>query len=75
RQANASGAAAKFQAAIALVPDARFYFNLCLAREAEGKFPAAGKACRQVKSATGSSERLREKAAQRLDIIAKKSKG
>jgi len=71
RQANAAGASAKFQAAIDLIADPRYYFNLCLAREAEGKFDAALTACQQIKS-MGGDERLVAKATERVEIIKSK---
>ena len=72
RQANAAGATGKFEAAVQLVEDPRYYFNLCLAREAEGKLDAALAACQKVKS-IAKTERLIEKADQRLEIIRGKS--
>jgi len=71
RQANAAAAAAKFQAAIDLIADPRYYFNLCLAREAEGKLDAAKTACEQIKT-MGADERLIAKATERIEIIKSK---
>lgn len=43
-----AAASAKFRDAIALVPDARFYYNLCAALQRQGKYPEALDACDAV---------------------------
>ncbi len=72
RQANAAGAGAKFQLAIDLIPDPRYYFNLCLAREAQGEFDSAIAACHAV-SDKGGTDRLKSKAGERISIIESKA--
>jgi hypothetical protein len=61
------GAASRFRAAIALVPDPRFYFNLCYTLDRAGKLREARSACEVA--AAGKDARLAEKARGRLVVI------
>jgi opacity protein-like surface antigen len=58
------GAAREFRAAIALVPDARYHFNLCVALERLGDLRGAIAACDQV-ALLEASDGLRSKASVR----------
>lgn len=64
----------KFQAAIALSPEARFYFNLCASDEKLGDYDAALQACDDVYTHQPTDE-LKGKTGERAaDIRAKKKK-
>ena len=54
-------ASAKFQDAVARVPEAKYFFNLCMSRYQEGKFGEALTACNAV-AKNGPSDELKVKA-------------
>jgi tetratricopeptide (TPR) repeat protein len=67
-------ATAKFQAAIAISPEARFYFNLCASDEKLGDYDGALTACDEVYTHTPTDE-LKGKTGERAaEIRAKKKK-
>ncbi|MBI4510698.1 MAG: tetratricopeptide repeat protein [Deltaproteobacteria bacterium] len=69
-----TAAAEKFRQAIAKSPEARFYFNLCVAHEKQGDFDKALEACDHVYGHDPSSE-LKAKTGERArDIRAKKKR-
>jgi tetratricopeptide (TPR) repeat protein len=68
RDGNFVAARQQFEEALALQPDARFEFNLCLAYDALGNIPAARAACRQAREMNPSAA-LDEKIKLRLEII------
>jgi tetratricopeptide (TPR) repeat protein len=74
RSADISQAKSKFEQAIALFPDARFLFNLCLAQETLKEWDAAVGTCQKVLD-SNPPPRLAEKAQERLTIIADKRSG
>lgn len=65
-------AAQKFRAAIALTPQARYYFNLCFVLNARGELERALGACKQAETADGVDEDLRKRARDFADGIDKK---
>jgi tetratricopeptide (TPR) repeat protein len=68
-------AARKFRAAIAIDPEARYFFNLCFVLNARYQLEAALGACEQVASARGADDRLIERAADLIAVIEKKRAG
>ena len=68
RSADVSGAIAAFQQANALVPDARYEFNVCLALEAQEQWDNAVAACRQAR-AMNPQAKLATKIDRRLDLL------
>lgn len=74
RAAEIAAAKSQFQQAIAISPDPKYQFNLCLAHEALSEFDQAVAACQSVINA-GAEERLTEKAQQRMGIINDKRNG
>jgi hypothetical protein len=69
RAADVSGALALFQQAVALSPDARFQYNVCLALEAAQRWDDATNACKQAKT-MGPKPELVAKIDHRLDLLA-----
>jgi tetratricopeptide (TPR) repeat protein len=67
-QKDYAGAAAKFQGAIALSPDARYYFNLCMSLDKQEKFDDALIACDEVYNRNPDAE-LQGKAGKRASQI------
>lgn len=65
-------AAQKFRAAIALTPQARYYFNLCFVLNARGELERALGACKQAETADGVDADLRKRARDFADGIEKK---
>jgi hypothetical protein len=55
-------ASAKFQDAVARVPEAKYFFNLCTSRYQEGKFGEALTACNSADK-NGADDKLRDKTA------------
>jgi hypothetical protein len=68
RGADVPGAVAAFQQAIALVPDPRYFYNLCIAHEAGEKWADAIAACSQARS-LNPEPRLVAKIDARLDVL------
>jgi hypothetical protein len=62
----------KFRAAIAIDPQARFFFNLCFVLNARYQLEAALGACEAVADAAGADDRLEKRAAELIDVIKKK---
>lgn len=71
RSADVNGALANFQAAVALIPDGRYQYNVCLAYETLEQFPSAIDACKKARAMT-TEQRLIDKIDHRLDLIAKR---
>lgn len=71
RSADVKGALAAYQQANALIPDARYQYNICLAYEAGQDWANAEAACKQAKTMT-TEARMHEKIDKRLDLIAHK---
>lgn len=71
RSADVNGALANFQAAVALIPDARYQYNVCLAYETLEQLPTAIDACKRARAMT-TEQRLIDKIDHRLDLIAKR---
>ncbi|HUS33028.1 MAG TPA: hypothetical protein VMZ53_31210 [Kofleriaceae bacterium] len=71
RSADVSGALTAFQQANALVADARYVYNICLAYEAGQQWPNAEQSCKQARTMT-TDARLLGKIDKRLDLIAHK---
>jgi hypothetical protein len=61
-------ASAKFADAVARVPEAKYFFNLCMSRYQEGKFGEALTACNSVEK-NGADDALKGKAAKLTDKI------
>jgi hypothetical protein len=61
-------ASAKFADAVARVPEAKYFFNLCMSRYQEGKFGEALTACNSVEK-NGADDSLKGKAAKLTDKI------
>ncbi len=74
RSAEVAAAKSKFEQAIAIVPDARFLFNLCLAQETLKEWDQAVGTCQKVID-SNPPPRIGEKAKERLAIIADKRSG
>src|SRR5579863_3908045 len=55
-------ASAKFQDAVARVPEAKYFFNLCTSRYQEGKFGEALTACSSAEK-NGADDKLKDKTA------------
>lgn len=68
RAADIAGAKSYFIQATGLVPDPRYFFNLCLAYEGLSEFDQAAQSCQQVLRLSP-LPRLADKATQRLQII------
>jgi hypothetical protein len=68
RGADLQGALGAFQQAIALVPDARYQFNVCLTYEAAERWSDAIAACKQAR-AMNPEPRLVAKIDRRLELI------
>ena len=66
-------ASAKFQDAVARVPEAKYFFNLCMSRYQEGKFGEALTACNAV-AKNGASAELQDKAAKLTDKVKDEAK-
>ncbi len=66
--ADMPGALADFQQANALLPDARYEFNVCLVYEAQQQWDQAIAACRQARGMNPEA-RLVEKIDHRLDLL------
>jgi len=66
-------ASAKFQDAVARVPEAKYFFNLCTSRYQEGKFGEALTACNAVEK-NGASEELKGKTLKLIDRIKDEAK-
>ena len=62
------GALAKFQAAIAIAPEGRYYFNVCAAHDQLGEKDAALAACAEVLK-RNPTEELKVKAEKRIEAI------
>lgn len=71
RSADVNGALANFQAAVALIPDARYQYNVCLAYETLEQLPTAIDACKKARAMT-TEQRLIDKIDRRLELIAKR---
>jgi len=69
RSADIASAKEYFLRAAALVPDPRFYFNLCLAHEALAELEQALQSCTRVLEYSP-TPKLADKATQRLQILA-----
>lgn len=65
-------AISKFRAAIAVAPQARYFFNLCFVLNARYQLEAALGACQAVGDAPGADDRLRKRAADLIEVIEKK---
>lgn len=70
RTADVNGALANFQQAMALIPDARYQYNICLAYETLEQWPTAIDACKKARGMT-TEARLLEKIDHRLELLAK----
>ena len=68
RTADIAGALAAFQQANALVPDARYQYNVCLAFEAQEQWDSATTACKQAR-AMNPEPRLVTKIDHRLELL------
>lgn len=68
--ADLPGALALFQQAVALVPDAKYQFNVCLTLGAQEQWDGALNACRQAKSMNPPAT-LGEKIDRRIDLLGK----
>ena len=68
KAANYPGASAKFQAAIAVDPQARYYYNLCASLEMENRLDDALRACAEVYT-RGPDANLRQKTDERVDNL------
>jgi hypothetical protein len=68
READVAGSAELFRQAIALVPDPRYYFNLCFAYETLKQWDAAIGACNDVLARNPTAE-LAEKTRTRIQTI------
>ncbi|HTR54551.1 MAG TPA: proline-rich domain-containing protein [Kofleriaceae bacterium] len=66
-------ASAKFQDAVARVPEAKYFFNLCTSRYQEGKFGEALTACNAVEK-NGASDELKGKTLKLVDRIKDEAK-
>ena len=62
----------KFRAAIAVDPQARYFFNLCFVLNARYQLEAALGACEAVADADGADDRLKARAADLIEVIKKK---
>jgi hypothetical protein len=71
RSADIAGALTAFQQANALVADARYVYNICLAYEAGQQWEQAEASCKQARTMT-TDTRLHGKIDKRLDLIAHK---
>ena len=69
QSADLPGALAAFQQANALLPDARYEFNVCLTFEAQEKWKSAMDACKQARAMNPKPE-LQSKIDHRLDLLA-----
>ena len=69
RTADIAGALVAFQQAVALVPDGRYQYNVCLTLEAQERWDDAIAACKSARGMT-SDARLVAKIDHRLDLIA-----
>jgi tetratricopeptide (TPR) repeat protein len=67
------GAVTKFEAAIAIAPEARYYFNVCAAHDQLGSLDAALAACGEVLNKSPTDE-LKTKAEKRIEAIRAKKK-
>jgi hypothetical protein len=65
-------ASAKFQSAVARVPEPKYFFNLCTSRFAEGKFGEALTACNAADK--NADQRLKEKTAKLVAKIREEAK-
>lgn len=70
---NFKDASAKFQDAVARVPEAKYFFNLCTSRYQEGKFGEALTACNSVEK-NNPDDKLRGKTAKLTDKIREEAK-
>jgi hypothetical protein len=68
QNADMQGALVSFQQAVALIPDARYEFNICLTFEAQEQWANAVSACKQART-MNPEPRLVEKIDHRLDLI------
>ena len=68
RGADLTGAMGSFQQAVALVPDARYQYNVCLTFEAQEQFANAIAACKQARG-MNPEPRLVAKIDHRLDLL------
>jgi len=69
QNADMAGALVSFQQAVALIPDARYEFNICLTFEAQEQWANAVSACKQART-MNPEPRLVEKIDHRLDLLA-----
>ena len=67
------GALAKFEAAVAVAPEARYYFNVCAAHDQLGNRDAALAACSEVLN-RNPNEELKSKTEKRIEAIRAKQK-
>ena len=65
---NYAGATAKFQDAVARVPEAKYFFNLCTSLYQEGKFGFAITACQSVDK-NNPDDKLKTKTGKLIDRI------
>jgi hypothetical protein len=69
--ADTAGALAAFQQASALVPDARYEFNVCLTLVAQEQYPSAQQACQRARG-LNPEPKLAAKIDQRLELLAQR---
>jgi tetratricopeptide (TPR) repeat protein len=69
--ADLAGALALFQQAAAVLPDAKYQFNVCLALGAQEQWDPALAACRQAKTMNPNAQ-LAEKIDRRIDLLQKR---
>jgi hypothetical protein len=69
RGADLDGALNSFQQAYAMLPDARYEYNVCLALEAQQQWDAASTACHQARGTNGVKAELVVKIDARLTLL------
>jgi len=72
RGADLAGALGSFQQAVALIPDARYQYNVCLTFEAQEQWANAVAACKQARG-MNAEPRLVTKIDHRLDLLKQRS--